>query len=376
MGDVATGLALTDSYCNTDAPITNAGGSVNAHGTPKTSAELRTPTAHSTTADETYYRWNRDDDGELTDLADEIVWDFGTSTQFPVLKADLDGDGVATVLEFGDQGRPGLMPTPVDYDTDNDGLIEVCTLSQLDAIRYDLDGNGRVDAFAHEAAYGSAFPRYADTDIYGSIDCAGGCRGYELLKDLDFEDANGDGTPGDKSIWAEGAVSAGVADAAEAGWPPIVKYDTSCISTPYSGIFDGNHRVIHNLYINDPNGSVQGVLGGLFSGVSGSIHNLGLEAANVTADGITGALVGNLVDAGSVRSCYATGTVSTGGNDVAGGLIGSTFRRWDFGSPGSIVSCYASVDVHSASSAMRVALWLLLASLSWAAMRRVLLVVT
>ena len=40
-----------------------------------------------------------------------------------------------------------------DYDTDDDGLIEVTTLAQLDAIRYDLDGDGLVDGATWEPYY-------------------------------------------------------------------------------------------------------------------------------------------------------------------------------------------------------------------------------
>ena len=32
-------------------------------------------------------------------------WDFGTGSQYPALKADWNGDGVATAREFGCQGR-------------------------------------------------------------------------------------------------------------------------------------------------------------------------------------------------------------------------------------------------------------------------------
>ena len=32
------------------------------------------------------------------------------------------------------------------YDTDGDGLIEVSNLEQLDAISYDLDGDGKPDS--------------------------------------------------------------------------------------------------------------------------------------------------------------------------------------------------------------------------------------
>ena len=40
------------------------------------------------------------------------------------------------------------------YDTDGDRLIEISSLEQLDAIRYDLDGDG----ISSDAAYGSVFP--------------------------------------------------------------------------------------------------------------------------------------------------------------------------------------------------------------------------
>ena len=48
---------------------------------------------------------------------------------------------------------------PVDYDLDNDGLIEIKTREQLNAIRYDMDGNGVADNESDEAAYARAFPR-------------------------------------------------------------------------------------------------------------------------------------------------------------------------------------------------------------------------
>ena len=42
-----------------------------------------------------------------------------------------------------------------DYDSDGDGLIGVSSLAQLDAMRYDLDGNGYAGTVA---AYAAAFP--------------------------------------------------------------------------------------------------------------------------------------------------------------------------------------------------------------------------
>ena len=39
-----------------------------------------------------------------------------------------------------------LLFTQVDYDRDDDGLIDISNAGQLNAVRYDTDGNGQVDA--------------------------------------------------------------------------------------------------------------------------------------------------------------------------------------------------------------------------------------
>ena len=82
-------------------------------------------------------------------------------------------------------------PTPTgtgardrDYDTDQDGLIEVSSLAQLAAISADLNGDGVSPA----PAYAAAFP-----DAMAGMGCPdAGCTGYELVADLDF-DTNGNG---------------------------------------------------------------------------------------------------------------------------------------------------------------------------------------
>ena len=69
---------------------------------------------------------------------------------------------------------PGVAAqTTTDYDTDNDGLIEVNSLERLNAIRWDLNGDGTVDsatastdpddanAAIQEDAYAAAFPNAA-----------------------------------------------------------------------------------------------------------------------------------------------------------------------------------------------------------------------
>ncbi len=89
-----------------------------------------------------------------------------------------------------------------DYDKDNDGFIEITTLAQLDAVRYDLDGDGLVDGAMWESYYAAgAFPM-------GALDMGcppDGCVGYELSADLDF-DTDGSGTAdSDDTYWNDGA---------------------------------------------------------------------------------------------------------------------------------------------------------------------------
>ena len=68
-------------------------------------AELQSPTGYAGI----YGSWNADLDN--TDADDDPTtgrddfWDFGASSEYPALRADLDGDGVATWQEFGPQGR-------------------------------------------------------------------------------------------------------------------------------------------------------------------------------------------------------------------------------------------------------------------------------
>ena len=140
-----------------------------------------------------------------------------------------------------------LFALPLRAQTDDPTLINITPLEQLDAIRYDLDGDGtpsdNTDAQdAYEAAFGLASGAV--------ISCAGGCTGYELRESLDFEDADGDGTADDKSIWAVNAYVDGtdtndlVSGAVDGGWLPI-----GDASNPFIAALEGNDNTISNLYI-------------------------------------------------------------------------------------------------------------------------------
>ena len=86
----------TDSYWDTET----SGQLYSDGGSGKTTAELQSPTGYTGI----YAAW------DSTEVGD--VWDFGDSSQYPALKADLGGDGTATAWEFGGQGRtaPPMPP--------------------------------------------------------------------------------------------------------------------------------------------------------------------------------------------------------------------------------------------------------------------------
>ena len=218
-----------------------------------------------------------------------------------------------------------------DYDTNANGLIEIRTLVQLNAVRCDLDGDGAVASW-DEPGYASSFPVSAGDSRYFPVSCPSGCAGYELMADLDFEDADGNGTADDKSRWAKDAVSAGVAGAVDGGWLPI-----GTDSAPYTATFDGRHHLIRHLFINR-NVALQGLFGQLDG--AGALRNLALEAVEIEASsstGTVGSLLGHASGTSTILGCYATGSVRGGAS--TGGLVG----RIEAGA--SIFSSYASVRV-------------------------------
>ena len=258
------------------------------------------------------------------------------------------GDGGTTFFARVDSwnGRPypfyalhveiAPLPRVEGYDTNANGLIEVSTLAQLDAIRHDLDGDGLADDNRNFLAYSTAFPDPVDgaaSDPF-ALACTGGCRGYELMGDLDFEDANGDGTADDKSRWAAGATAAGISEAVLAGWPPI-----GTPESPYTSIFEGNRHIIRNLCIN-ANGAHLGLFGQL---QNAEVRNLGLENVDILLDAEekVGALTGEALST-LISGCYATGRVP--GADYIGGLVGIVDAH------SHISKSYAAVHVHDYGS--------------------------
>ncbi len=235
--------------------------------------------------------------------------------QWPAETLEFEKEVVAQFLppqQGGATPAPTPMPTVtpmVKYDNDSDGLIEIEFLEQLDAIRYDLDGDG-VPEDATKGEYAAAYP------VSGEEVVCNNCNGYELARQLDFTAADSYASGEVREEWAEGT-----------GWLPIGDG-----WHPFAATFNGNGHAVSNLYITRTNvGTVDGF--GLFGtvGESGVVRETGLLGASVTGGDFVGLLAG--ANRGTVSHSYSTGSVS--GYGCIGGLVGSN----DFG---LISSSYAA----------------------------------
>ena len=268
-------------------------------GTGQSTSNLKTPTG----ASGIYSSWP------------VATWDFGTAIQYPALKYDTDGDGAASWQEFGRQRRsaPVVAPGTVDYDTDDDGLIEVDSLVKLNAVRWDLDGNGA----SANAGYATAFPN-PETGMGCPITATDAddndCTGYELTADLDFDQNNDNRITSSDAAWWNGG----------SGWEPIGGNSLASVTWGYPGFtatFQGNGHIISHLYIDRPGRNAVGLFGAT-KGKNSVIRNLTLADVNVASKRNVGALVGS--SWGSIEGVHVSGRVS---GDRAGGLVGQLSGR-------------------------------------------------
>lgn len=199
-------------------------------------------------------------------------------------------------------GRPAILTlvgstAPGDYDTDDDGLIEIDSIDKLNAMRWDADGDGDVDQSGNDGQYALAFPGAS-----AGMGCEGGCLGYELVADLDF-----------------GAHSAGTDGQS---WEPIPLL---------SGTFEGNGHTISNLAIEETGTGCTSC--GLFAAIAGSGAVRGLEldvevvvrvGRSSNVGGLAGTSAGTVVDShvsGTVEF-QGSGTFGCGARLSVGGLVG------------------------------------------------------
>ena len=309
---------IADSYCNPDAAgladcIGNYGTGVDATSTAAAAyaaGELQAPTDYTGI----YLHWNVDLDG---DARPDYPWNFGAANDYPTLHTPAQ--------------RAALTPAPVDYDANNNGLIDVSSIAQLHAIRWDWNGDGRparvvrhvlegthwVIATTTAPGYGHAFAgRTADMGCPPP-----GCRGYELTASLTFPAETGtDYNP----------------------WTPISRHP-DFNGAAFVTTFDGNGHTLTNLRIERVTPGSVVASNGLFAGVgnnssyrggvetimrgAGVIRNVGLVNPRVTSrSGIasTGALVGVLSNGSSIRNSYVQGGRISSEDTASGAALHAT----------------------------------------------------
>ena len=157
---------ISDSYWNTatSGQVTSPGGEG------KTTAELQTPTGYTGI----YASWNldldnSDGDGDATTGGDD-PWDFGTASDYPVVRLDFDGDGRATWQEFGEQ-RPDAS-TPTDAGSSDDARLKALAVSPVDIAGFSADVLSYRIGVANEVGQVTVTPYLSDgratIDINGS----------------------------------------------------------------------------------------------------------------------------------------------------------------------------------------------------------------
>jgi hypothetical protein len=189
---------------------------------------------------------------------------------------------LALLLSFNASAESGR----IDYDIDDDGLIEINDLQDLNEIRNHLNG----------------------TALYGeSTGCPeDGCAGFELTTDLDF-DTNQDGVIDENDTYWNGGL----------GWAPIGNSSDTALITE----LNGNGHLIRNLYINRPTTDYIGLFGYIYED-NAKIHKIGLTGSlmRIVGDDRVGAIAGFVTSGASIEQSFNTGKVT--GDFYVGGIVG------------------------------------------------------
>ena len=199
-----------------------------------------------------------------------------------------------------------------DIDDDGDGLIEIRTARQLNAVRFALSGDGR---------------RSSPGGSLDTTGCGGGqdaegvnittCSGYELVADI--------------------SLTAYVNADEGKGWQPLGHDNNSslngCQGPVFRGTFEGNDWTISDLNISRSGEDCVGLFGRI---EGGKVRNLEVEAAHITGKNRVGILAGVGNDPTSIRATSVSSSTLRGEERI-GGLIGHLSR-------GTIISTSAEVN--------------------------------
>ncbi|EAT13870.1 hypothetical protein HF888_10560 [Bermanella marisrubri] len=172
-------------------------------------------------------------------------------------------------------------------DRDGDGLIDINTIEDLNAMRVSLEQSD------------------LEFMLYGSMKgCPEKqCVGYELNANLDFDDNNDGKFDSNDSYWNAGE-----------GWKPIQLINKRTV------VFNGNSHEIRNLVINRKDYRNQ--VAGLFGKVNSlEISNLKLTDFYIQSRYSAGSIIGESLGHVSISNVHVNGEII--GPSYAGGLIGA-----------------------------------------------------
>ncbi len=128
------------------------------------------------------------------------------------------------------------------------------------------------------------------------------------------------------------------------GFKPIgvTTNENGYVNKSFKGIFNGNEKIIKNLYINKKvEDNVNDLILGLFGINFGEIENLGLENCNIngelTSNGVNSIIVGGIVSRsyGKINSCFVSGKILSKANKTAKSFAGGIASSANF-----IKNCY------------------------------------
>mgnify|MGYP003386591699 CR=1 FL=1 len=162
----------------------------------------------------------------------------------PLFKGLLTASLIAASL--GSWSNPRM-----DYDLDDDGLIEINDLADLDDIRNNISSEKPSEILGHT--------------LYESSDgCPeSGCYGYELTTDLNLDSNGNDAFDDGDLFWNDGL-----------GWNPIGSF-----SVKFNAEFNGNGFAISNLVMRRPGEAFSGFIA---YSEYGYIHDFSISAHMIT----------------------------------------------------------------------------------------------
>ena len=203
----------------------------------------------------------------------------------------------------------------IEVDRNKNGLIEIDSLQKLHNIRYNLAGTGY---------------KSSPTAIIDFSGCPNSvCNGYELVKDLDFDEDKDGSTWTTSDNDGDGIIDYFVDEGDSAsyfmihsdgsgGWRPIGDK-----TTPFNSIFEGNGYTIDNLVAVSDESEI-GLFGNI--GALGDIRSVSMSNALVMNNGENSTNIGILVgySLGIISSSDTSGRVIGGDGirDRVGGLVG------------------------------------------------------